>query len=612
MGIVDEDIARVREATDLVAVASEHVALKRVGRQWQGLCPFHAEKTPSFYVNAELGVYHCWGCQAGGDAITFVREVEHLDFAEAVERLAAKAGIQLRYDDAVTTRDNQRKAKLREATAAACEWYHQRLLTAPDAGPARAYLRARGYGRDIVERYKLGWAPDGWDTLARALRIDDDVLRDTGLGFVNKVKKQQDAFRARILFPIFDVGGHPVAFGGRKLPDGEGPKYKNSSETLLYSKSRILYGLNWAKADVVSAGEVVVCEGYTDVIAFAQAGVPRAVATCGTALADEHFRILKNFARRVVLAYDADAAGQAAAERFYEWERRYEVDIAVAALPPGSDPADVVRNDPALLEKAVEQARPFLSFRVERVLAAADLRTAEGRARAAESVLGVIREHPSDFVRDQYVMEVADRTRIDPDRLRARLAEAPPPVSSAGAEPSRRRRFERPEPPPDEVAAGDDAAVPAPRRARRASEGPELEALRLAIHRPEAVAAQLHEVLFRGDVELEAFRALASATTLHDAIAAAGPDGAALLQRLAVEESEAEPVDVLALLVRRAATAAVADVQAQARVAQDPLQHEPTMSWLKQQIEALGDPHRSLDAVEQLVAWLADRLEEQA
>src|SRR5207247_1818808 len=180
-----------------------------------------------------------------------------------------------------------------------------------------------------------------WDSLARALRLPDDVLKDTGLGFVNRTGRQQDAFRARVMFPIFDASGAAVAFGGRVLPGGGGPKYKNSQETPIYSKRRVLYGLNWAKGSVVETGEAIVCEGYTDVIGFFTAGLPRAVATCGTALADEHFHVLKNFARRVVLAYDADSAGQQAAERFYEWERRYDIDIAVAAFDPGTDPADL-------------------------------------------------------------------------------------------------------------------------------------------------------------------------------------------------------------------------------------------------------------------------------
>ena len=574
MGILEEDVARVREATDFVQVASEHIQVRRVGRRWVGLCPFHAEKTASFSINAEEGLYYCFGCQAKGDVITFVRAVEHLDFVEAVERLAARAGIQLRYDDAREGRDRQRRSRLTEAMEQAVEWYHQRLLSGSDAAAARAYLRSRGYDGEVVRAFRLGWAPDGWDALARELRLPDDVLRDTGLGFVNRRGRQQDAFRARVMFPIFDVSGAPVAFGGRALPGADGPKYKNSPETPIYSKSRTLYALNWAKADVASSGEVIVCEGYTDVIAFFGAGLPHAVATCGTALADEHFRTLKNFARRIVLAYDADAAGQAAAERFYDWERRYEVDIRVAALPPGADPSDVARRDPAALKAAVEEAQPFLGFRLERVLASADLRTPEGRARAAEAAVAVLAEHPSELVRDQYLMQVADRCRLDADRLRQGLARP----GAQAHRPAPRRGITRPEP-----------------------AGPEVEALRLAVHRPEEVADRLEEVLFADELHLAAFRALVSAPTLHEAIAGADPAAAALLQRLAVEEAHADPDDVVARLAREAGVRALARLQAEARSSEErAMALSPTVGWLKLTLEQLPD----IEASSRLVPWL--------
>src|SRR5579871_84379 len=195
-----------------------------------GLCPFHADKSPSFGINAELGLYYCYGCQASGDVITFVREIEHLDFVSAVERLAAKAGIHLRYDDLQGGRDQQRRSALLDAVARAVAWYHQRLLEAPDAAPARRYLRSRGYGSEEVRQFQLGWAPNDWDTLARALKLSDDVLRDSGLGSVPRPGRQIDAFRGRVMFPIFDAGGKAVAFGGRMLPGGDPPKYRNSSE----------------------------------------------------------------------------------------------------------------------------------------------------------------------------------------------------------------------------------------------------------------------------------------------------------------------------------------------------------------------------------------------
>ena len=594
MGIKAEDVAQVRAASDLVQIAGEHMALRKVGRRWVGLCPFHAEKTPSFSVNAEEGLYYCFGCQAKGDVITFVREVEHLEFAEAVERLAARAGITVGYDDAAVSRDRQRRAVLLDAMARAVEWYHRRLLTSPDAAPARAYLRARGYEGEVVRTYRLGWAPDEWDALARTLKVPVDVLTDTGLGLLNRLHRQQDTFRGRIMFPIFDAGGAPVAFGGRALPGGDPPKYRNSPETPLYSKSRILYGLNWAKGAVVESGSVVVCEGYTDVIGLARAGVANAVATCGTALADQHFHILKNFARRVVLAYDADAAGKAAAERFYEWERRYEIDIAVADLPAGTDPGELAQKDPEALRAAIADARPFLAFRLERALAAADLRSPEGRARAAQAAMAVVREHPSDLVRDQYLMEVAGRTRVDPDRLRA-LAAGPVPERSAGYVPERSAR--------------DRAGKPPPVLARRAPDrgGPELEALRVAVHRPEAMVGRLHDVLFADDAARSGWRALRAAGSLHEAIDAADPAAAALLQRLAVEETDADPDDVLARLADEAARRALAELAASARASAEPTGYAPLIGWLKLTMEELREPATQAEATERLVRWLVER-----
>ncbi|HUP70894.1 MAG TPA: DNA primase [Acidimicrobiales bacterium] len=579
MGIVDEDVAKVRHAVDFVEVASEHIALKKVGRRWVGLCPFHAEKSPSFSVNQQEGLYYCFGCQAKGDVITFVREVEHLDFVGAVERLASRAGIELRYDDVKEGKERHRRVILTEAMERAVEWYHQRLMTASDAATARGYLRSRGYDAEAVRTFRLGWAPDEWDALAKALHVPDDILKDTGLGIVNRIGRQQDAFRARIMFPIFDTGGAPVAFGGRNLPGADGPKYKNSHESPVYSKSRTLYALNWAKNEVVNSGEVIVCEGYTDVIAFFRSGMPRAVATCGTALADEHFRMLKNFARRIVLAYDADAAGQAAAERFYEWEQRYEIDLAVAALPPGSDPGDVARKDPAALRAAVEKAQPFLAFRLERALGAADLGGPEGRARAAEAGVAVIREHPNELVRDQYLMELADRCRIEPDRLRASLSRPPAQARTS----------------------------PAPRAVPVSSSGDrrlcEVEALRLAIHQPQDMAVRLEDVFFTDELHLAAFRALASTQTLHEAIESADPGAAALLQRLAVEDVQDEPDAVVVELVRNVGRRALAALKAESREHPDrALELSATVGWLTLALMELP----SAEATAKLVPWLVE------
>ena len=585
MGIVDEDIARVRESADIVQVITAHTQLKRVGRSWSGLCPFHGEKSPSFSVNAEKGVYYCFGCQAKGDVITFVRDIEHLDFAGAVEQLAAKLGITLRYTDANEGEGRKQRSRLRDAVAAAVDWYHERLLTAPDAGTARRYLRDRGLDGDLVRSYRIGWAPDDWDQLARGLKVDRKVFVDAGLGFVNKRDRVQDFFRGRVLFPIFDAQGDPVGFGGRKLPGDDGPKYRNTPETKLYAKSKVLYGLNWAKEQVVQTGQVIVCEGYTDVIGFARVGVPAAVATCGTALTDEHVRLLQRFAPRLVLAFDPDAAGQAAAERVYEWERKHGVEVAVATLPAGQDPGDLAGTDPERLRAAVEQATPFLGFRVHRALAAGDLRSPEGRGRAAEAALAMIAEHPSDLVRDQYLMEVADRCRLDPDRLRAVLARGGSVRVSA----------------------------PAARPARRASaNSPEAEALRLAIAAPDEVLPLLDEVLFDEHELREAYRSLRDAGgDVHAAVEVADPATADLLARLAVEETDAEVDDVRRLLLSRKAEVVKAELEAEMRQADDVLAYAQSIGWLKHRIEAVqpdAPPDRA--AEDELLAWLRHRAEE--
>ena len=621
MGIPDEDVARVRAATDIVALVGEHAALKRVGQRWVGLCPFHSEKSPSFSVNAEHGFYYCFGCQASGDAITFVRAMEHLDFVDAVRRLADRSGITIR-EDGDGGKGNQRRKVFLDAMERATEWYHQNLLNGPDAGQARDYLRSRGYKGDVVRRFRLGWAPDGWDTLCTALKLDEDTAVGAGLGFVNKRGRLQDAFRARVLFPICDPSGHPVALGGRILPGSSDPaKYKNSTETPIYSKRRTLYALNWAKQDVIASGEVVVCEGYTDVIGFFEAGVPRAVATCGTALAEEHVKLLKNFATRVVLAFDADGAGQSAAGRFYEWERKLEIDVAVAALPPGSDPADLARTDPGALRDAISGAKPFLQFRLERILDAADLATPEGRARAADHALAAVAEHPDDLVRDQYVMQVAERCRLEPGALRDRLErirrEGPRSVPTRGE-----RTPSRPAPPSDSDPRGYDGPDdpgpepewdawddgPGPNGSRRGSTSvefrPGLEALRLAIHRPEEVGDRLEAVLFSDPVQRAAFVALVESDDLGEAIDAAPGRVQALLVRLTVEEPRSEPDEVVAQLVRDAVRRELPVLTVEARTSTQAMQEATEVAGWLQDLDRTGS---SAEVSRRLVAWLLVR-----
>ena len=592
MGIEDEDIRKVRDATDLVQIISGHLQLRKVGRRWQGLCPFHNEKSPSFSVNGEDGLYHCFGCQKSGDAITFVREIEHLDFVSAVEYLARKSGITLRYTDKDEGAGRRKRTQFHDAVDAAANWYHDRLLTAPDAREARSYLRSRGLDGDMVRAYKIGWAPDGWDILAQSLKVSRDVFVGAGLGFVNKRGRLQDHFRARIVFPIFDVNGAASGFGGRKLPEGEGPKYKNSSESTIYAKSRLLYGLNWSKDEMVRANEAIICEGYTDVIGFAQAGMHRAVATCGTALTEDHVRMLKRFSQRLVLAFDADAAGQAAAERIYEWERKYEVDVAVVRLPDGVDPADLARSDPEALAAAVEEAQPFLGFRVQRVLDGGNLDSAEGRARTAEQAMGVVREHPSGLVRDQYVMQVADACRVEPDRLRQILAAPAPP-------PQQERRGNYNDGPPPYGEPPPEFAEP-----ESFDDDTETQVLRLAIHRPEHIPPYLNAAMFRTSRNQQVFLALIAHETLHDAIADASPAIGALLAQLAVlDEPDGEGPAIVGQLLYDSARRELGRLRGEAKHSPSPT-IDKAIVGLQSLIPKVLDTNFDLAVAEELVAWL--------
>jgi len=580
MGIAAEDIERVRSATDLVAVVGDHVALRRSGARWVGLCPFHTERSPSFSVNAELGFYYCFGCQAKGDAITFVRQTRQLDFVEAVESLAARAGIELHWDSHRQSGEHQRRARLVETMGRAVDWYHERLLSSPDAADARHYLRSRGYDGEVVRRFQLGWAPDGWDTLVRALSLPTDMARDTGLGFVNKRGRLQDSFRARVLFPIFDARGDAVALGGRILPGAEGHKYKNSAANQLYDKGEVLYGLNWAKTAAVEHGEVVVCEGYTDVIGLVAAGIPQAVATCGTALTERHVALLRRFASRIVLAFDADGAGQAAAERVYGWERRYEVDVFVAALPRGvKDPADLARDDPDALRRAVAGATPFLGFRLERLLAQTSLVSVESRARAAAAAAQLIGEHPNQIVREDYAAQVALRLDVRPEHL----------LAGQGG------RHRRAEPAP---------AAKASRRAETAS----LLALGLAVHEPASVCDLLHDVLFADPVELGAYQALARSTTFAEAVAGAEPGVADLLQRLAVEEvADTDARGVAGRLIDEAASRELARLERSVVGGAWSDADAQLIGWLKQRILDLRDDASRNEAAAPLLAFLIER-----
>jgi DNA primase len=583
MGIVDEDIDRLRSTVSIVDTIQQYVALKRVGRNWVGLCPFHAEKSGSFNVTEERGRYKCFGCDKGGDVFTFIQEIEHLDFPGAVEHLAAKAGIQLNYTTSGQSEERSRRKKLTAAMNDAVEWYHQRLLEAPDARAARDYLRKRGLAGDIARQFKIGWAPDDWDQLSRNLGAPTDVMQDVGLSFRNRRNKMQDAFRGRVMFPIFSESGEALAFGGRVLPGSDDPaKYKNSSETPIYMKSKTLYGLNWAKADIAKKDQVVVCEGYTDVIGFHRAGVPRAVATCGTALTEEHVRLLKRYASKVVLSFDADAAGQGAAERFYEWEEKHKVEVLVAQLPDGKDPGDLASSQPEALVAAVDKPVPFLKFRLGRTMRGRPKDSPEHRVRLAEDAMAVVNEHPNKSIRMLYAGEVAAELSMPVSDM-VRLAE---------------RGTRRP------------AIQVKQKQSRGPIQNAEFAALVLLVQDWDSIAPWLLVELFDDDVNRMAFIALGEAGgDLSKAIEIAPPDAVDILERAAVADlnliADVEARTLIGAACRR-------ELQQRVRVIDPEGMAEDRQARLD--VEALQDTEstRALAAAESLLGWLHRRSEERS
>jgi DNA primase len=579
VAIVEEDLERLRATISISDVVQGYVALRRVGRNWVGLCPFHAERSPSFNVREETGRYKCFGCGAAGDAFTFVQEMEHVDFVNAVEQLAAKAGIQLQYTSGGESKDRQRRKQLIEAMGKAVEWYHQRLLTGDDARAARDYLRKRGLSGDVARQFKLGWAPDDWDAMSRDVGLPADALRDTGLAFTNKSGRLQDSFRGRVMFPILSENGDPVAFGGRILPGSTDPaKYKNSAETYIYAKSKTLYGLHGAKGDIVAADQVIVCEGYTDVIGFHRAGVKRAVATCGTALTEEHVRMLKRFASRVVLAFDADAAGQGAAEKFYEWEQKYQVQVSVAAFPKGQDPGELSLSDPAALAAAVDSALPFLGFRLQRVMTGRALNSPEDRARLAEQAMAVVNEHPDTNVRKLYAGQVASHTGL--------------PINDLVAIASRR-------------SARPIVRVSNTRRVG-SSENAEFVAIALLLQRWHDMAGWLDEVLFVDDVARRAFLAVADGDgSVGRSLELADPEARELIERAAVADIDADPAtegrNLIAAAVRRELGRRVNET--------DPTEILANRD-ARLALERFDDSSAGNDAAELLLGWLQRRNEE--
>lgn len=426
--IKQEDIDALRDRADLVEVVSGYTTLKKSGtNSFKGLCPFHSERTPSFTVNAASGLFHCFGCQKGGDVYTFVEEIENLPFAEAAEWLARRFGYDLTYEEMRPgeARAAGQKLRIYRANEAAMEFWHRTLMESDSATEARRYLGSRGFDRGVAERWKLGFAPGRDSTcrhlIERGFSREDILAADLGRRS-ERDGSLYDSFRRRITFPTWNLQGDVAGFGARALGD-EQPKYLNTSETPAFSKSRLMYGLNRAKS-AISRGVAVVVEGYTDVIALHEAGITEAVATNGVALGESHFELLKKFTDRVVLMFDSDAAGSSATERGFGLHRRIGLEVLVAPLPPGEDPADVVAGGGADgARRLIGQAKPLVEFMLRATVDRLPLDTPEARSRAVREAVKVLGWHPDPIARHEYAFTVARMVGVEPEAVHRALGE---------------------------------------------------------------------------------------------------------------------------------------------------------------------------------------------
>jgi DNA primase len=412
-------VERVKEAVDMVELVGARTDLRRVGSRHVGLCPFHDERTPSFSVNAEHALYHCFGCGESGDAISFVRQTEGLDFAAAVEHLAERYGVELEREeeDPRAEENRRRRERLLRVLDRTATFYARYLWDSAEASAARAHLAERGLAEETLRAFRVGYAPSAWNRVLVAGQRDGyapDELVAAGVARRGRQGGYFDRFRARITFPLADARGRVLGFGARAVRDSQKPKYLNSSENELYHKGRQLFGLDRARAPAARAGRVVVVEGYTDVLALHGAGIEEAVAVMGTALTSEQLVELGRVATTVLMALDADASGQEAMLRAARGARERGMELRVVALPEGSDPAELVTGRSAEgFRRLLEGAVSVPEFEAGRVLDSADLSTAHGRDHALDLLRPLVAATPErSVVRDELVRQVTDRLEV--------------------------------------------------------------------------------------------------------------------------------------------------------------------------------------------------------
>jgi DNA primase len=419
--IKDTDVTYVRDHSPIDDVVGDYVQLKGAGGgQKKGLCPFHDEKSPSFHVTPSKGYFHCFGCQVGGDVIAFIMKLEHLTFTETVERLADRIGYTLTYEAGGTTSGPSINRSRLVAANLAAATYYQEQLQLPEAQHGRDFLTKRGFDRDAAKSFGVGYAPDQWDSLFKFLKgkgFTEEELMLAGL-VKEGTKGPIDRYRNRLIWPVKDISGDVVGFGARKLASDEvdqGPKYLNSPETPIYKKNQILYGLDMAKKEISKTRQVVIVEGYTDVMAAHLAGVTTAVATCGTAFGDEHIRIIRRllmdadaFRGEVIFTFDGDAAGQKAALRAFEDDQKFVAQTFVAVEPSGMDPCELrqAHGDPAVRELIARRV-PLFEFAIKSVIAGYDITNPEGRVNALNQVAPLIGKIRDASLRPEYVRLLA-------------------------------------------------------------------------------------------------------------------------------------------------------------------------------------------------------------
>ncbi|MFM8937908.1 MAG: DNA primase [Actinomycetota bacterium] len=425
--IKDSDLAYVRDRSPIVEVVGEYVQLKNAGGgQKKGLCPFHDEKTPSFHVTPSKGFFHCFGCQTGGDVIAFVMKIDHLTFTEVVEKLAERIGYQLTYEAGSTgSAPTGKRSRLVAANAAAARFYQEQLKS-PDAAIGRDFLEKRGFDGESVRSFGVGFAPKEWDALTKALRAEGFTIEELTLaGLIKEGQRGPiDRFRYRLVWPIHDITGDVVGFGARKLASDEednGPKYLNTPETPIYKKSQLLYGLDRAKKEIAKSRQVVVVEGYTDVMAAHLSGITTAVATCGTAFGDDHIRILRrllmdddSFRGEVIFTFDGDAAGQKAALRAFDDDQKFVTQTFVAVEPNGLDPCELrQKGGDGAVRDLIARRVPLFEFAIRTEIKKFDLTTPEGRVSALNSTAPLIGKIRDASLRPEYVRTLAGWLGMD-------------------------------------------------------------------------------------------------------------------------------------------------------------------------------------------------------